>query len=331
MIDNTCVRLPIPLAKMNRINLLIAVNRNTQDPNDFRHIARLIRERAPDISAHVALYSRFLPPAFLWYAMRPTLMIEINRNRGLRPFRGHVITQDDNSKIKSYELLEKAGIPVPRWCVIDQETRLDPEEWGPYVLTKPDKGFRGAYVRISRTGRVRHVAAEKLPKDHPGRHGKILAQKFIYTGRWPVSYRVATCLGRVLYSTRYTGRRDKPPLEPDATSFNDANNKLIPVLATARGCSVEMNTEKDILELGRRVHAAYGDIPVLGIDIIREQPSGNLYVCEVNPEGWCWLLSTPGGKQMQAEFGLDFYNQFSPGALEVSAEAMIEAARRLAR
>lgn len=57
--------------------------------------------------------------------------------------------------------------------VITKETVLDPAIWGPYVVVKPDKGGRGAYVWSHKTNRVRHKEPQELRADHPGRYGQM--------------------------------------------------------------------------------------------------------------------------------------------------------------
>jgi hypothetical protein len=52
-------------------------------------------------------------------------------------------------------------------------------------------------------------------------------------------------------------------------------------------------------------------------------------VLEVNPGGQSWFLTSDAGREMQAEFGFDFYSQFN--ALDVIADRSIEIAREHAR
>jgi len=154
----------------------------------------------------------------------------------------------------------------------------------------------------------------------------MVAQKFVYTGRWPVAYRVMTYFGQPIVAIRYDGRRDTPPLE-HADGFADSGGRSI--VAAAPGCTVSLTNDADILDLASRTHIAFPENPSLGVDIVREAHTGALYVMEVNPSGNSWMLTNEHGRRMQTEFRLDFYTQF--GALDVIAERSIELARAHAR
>ena len=45
------------------------------------------------------------------------------------------------------------------------------------------------------------------------------------------------------------------------------------------------------MELARRTYSALPEIPLQGVDIIREASSGQLYVLEANPGGNTWIFS----------------------------------------
>jgi hypothetical protein len=191
---------------------------------------------------------------------------------------------------------------------------------GRYVLTKPDYGGRGADVRIRRASRVRWK-----PPDTPVRFASrtgVIAQKFIYTGRWPVSYRVSTLFGKTLYSWRVEASHHRRPLE----SLD--NFAGISVAASHPGCSFWLNDDPEIIAFGEQAHRAFPDIPFLGIDIVREEPSGHLYVIEVNSAGDVWHFASGIGKSIQRWAGIDFASQF--GGLQRAAEILVEETRRQA-
>ena len=155
----------------------------------------------------------------------------------------------------------------------------------------------------------------------------MIAQEFIYTGQWPISYRVLTYFGVPLMACRYDGRRDQAPLE-SADGIRAAGGGLS-IVAPARGCTITLADDPDILELARRTHQAFPTIPSLGIDIVREAKTGRLYLMEINGGGNSWALTSDAGKEIQAQFGIDFYTQFE--ALDAIAERSIEIARQHAR
>jgi hypothetical protein len=304
-------------------NAILAISADHVDERDFRRIAQRARELAPDVRAYLAVAGRRNRTARLVQLLRPTLLVEIEPVPNAWHLRGRKLACAPRPKLESLAFLRAAGLPVPRFAEVTPGLTLDPAEWGPYVVVKPSGGWRGAFVRIQRTGRVRYKAPEEYPDEDQRRMLPMLAQRFVYTGRWPVSYRVLSFLGEPLHAMRYEGSHDQPPLDsPDA--FPDG----ITIVASSKRASVSLAPEQDLLDLARRIHAAMPERPVLGIDLIRDATSGELFIAEVN-ERHCWTLSSESGRQMQRQFGLDFYAQYD--AIERAAEALVRRTREWAR
>jgi len=292
--------------------------------DDFRRVADRINASTSDVRARV-LPTTLHPSRLVGTvasAFDPTLSIEMDRLKRLKPFRGRRFQHIRMGKDEEMARLAAAGIPVPRWVKLEPGVALDAGEWGPYIVVKPSNGRRGAFVWVHRTGKVRYKPPEDFPEGHPGRDG-LLAQQFVYTGEWPVAYRVLTYLGRPVAACRYDGRRDMAPLRSSA-GFKDSGGRSI--VANAMGCAITLTQDPEILDMSRRVHATFPDVPSLGIDFIRDANSGQIYVLEVNPMGDSWFLSSDAGRSMQAQFNLDLHSQF--GALDVIYDASLEAARR---
>jgi glutathione synthase/RimK-type ligase-like ATP-grasp enzyme len=237
--------------------------------------------------------------------------------------RGKRLRHGSISKMEQLRILAEAGIPVPRWTVIEPGTSLSAESWGPYVVVKPTRSSKGAYVRIQRTGRVRYQAPSEYPADHPARRGPMLAQQFIYTGEWPVSAKVLTYFGRAVAAIQYNGRQELPPL-PGPDAFAAAAGSSI--VASAMGTRLSLCTDPEMPKLAERVHALWPDHPSFGIDIVRDATTGELFVLELNPGGNSWFLTGVPGRAAKEEFGLDLYGQF--GALDIIAERSMSVARR---
>lgn len=293
----------------------------------FAEIARRVRDRHPNIVASVHSTKRFLPTAAAVIAQigRPTLSIELDRVRPIAPFRGARLRQLDISKIDELRRLEAAGVPVPRWTEIVPGTVLNRAEWGPYVITKPSNGARGAYVRVRRTASVRHRQPEEFEEGHLGRQAPMIAQEFVFTGKMPVSYRVVTFLGRPVAAIRYEGRIQRPLDGRFDFKATGGHN----IVATAKGARISLAFDPDIIDLARKVHQAFPAVPVLGTDVVRDVETGRLYVLECNPSGAVWILGNRAGKRMEDEFGFDLRAQFN--AFDVVADASAEAALRLAK
>jgi len=109
-----------------------------------------------------------------------------------------------------------------------------------------------------------------------------IVQKFVYTGALPISYRVNTLFGKVLCSIKQQASSDRPELTTPADLPSIIRRKGFTISATAHGAGAELCFDEEIIRLGERAHSVFPDIPLLGFDIVREVPSGNLYVLEAN-------------------------------------------------
>ncbi|TGQ02235.1 MULTISPECIES: hypothetical protein [unclassified Mesorhizobium] len=311
---------------MPQFNLAFYCYPKKEAIEDFRRAGGLIEARAPDIKVRVlSTASALTMLRTTTLAGRPTLSIEMDRLKWLKPLRGTRLVHQRMGKIGELSALDTAGLPVPRWTEIVPGTNLDPAAWGPYVVVKPSRGKQGAFVRITKTGRVRYIAPADYPQDHPGRRAPMIAQQYVHTGPWPTAYRVLSYLGRPLAAIRYEGRRDLSPVS-GPSGFRSAPGASI--VASAKGCSIGLAADQDVLDLAVRTHAVFPTIPSLGVDILRDAATGELFLIEINPVGDSWMLCGHAGRNIQEQFGLDFYAQF--GALDIIAEASIEATRRLA-
>lgn len=311
------------------INLVFYCYPKKGTVDDFREVSRRIAATTPEIATHVYTTDANLRALLGTFgkALRPTLTIEMDRVRFAWPLRGRRFSHRHGlGKPDELRRLGEAGLPVPEWTELTPATRLDPAKWGRYVVVKPAFSRRGAYVWIRKTGKVRYEAPSDFPKDHPGHRAGMYAQRFIYTGEWPIAYRVSVYFGKPIVAVRYEGRRDLPPLQ-DRDAFRGTGGRSI--VANAMGCTISCIDDADILDLARRAHLSFPETPSLGVDIVREEGTGKLYILEVNPGGGSWMLSTGGGRKMQEQFGLDFYAQF--GALDIIAKVSADLALRLAQ
>ena len=157
----------------------------------------------------------------------------------------------------------------------------------------------------------------------------VIVQEFIYTGKWPVSYRVTTLFGKVLFAWKVIAATDRRPLMgPNEFRSPEATGGGMSICSSGRGCSFELAHEPDILELAEKAHAAFPDSPLLGIDFVREESSGKLFVIEVNSCGRVWHFSSKAGLSIQRDNGIDFANQFN--GLQKAADVLIQETRQRA-
>ncbi|HTQ39314.1 MAG TPA: hypothetical protein VMJ32_09810 [Pirellulales bacterium] len=310
------------------LNLILMAKRRRAHSQDFPAIAQKIRELAPDIKP-IILTDRYYD--YLWPApwLRPALTVAPAQLQRYHPLRGYLCQNRLFKKSTEYALMEQFGVPVPRWALVTENQSPDLTGFGPYVVVKPDLGCRGAEVKIKRQGRVRwKPPANKMAV----RRGNLdlIAQEFIYTGSWPVSYRVTTLFGRVLFSWKVEAARTRRPLSsPVGFNVGDANGGGMAITSSGPGCRFELCYDEDVLKLGQRAHAAFPNHPLLGFDIIRESPSAKLYVIEANSGGDVWHFSSATGLSIQRDNNLDFAAQFD--GLRRAALTLIAETRRRAQ
>ena len=281
-------------------NLILVHQETKQDRADYEEIARRVDFKVfivdtKDEALRDAGFDRGMP----------TLTVSPMPIKRFVPPRGAVCQGFEHPKSEQYERLARLGLPVPKWVVISPDSSLDARDWGPYVVVKPDLGRKGAEIFIKRAGRVRYRA--------PG----FLAQQFVYTGRWPVNYRVVTLFGRALMSWRCEADHRFVPLE---SRWDFKARGGITVVSNKRDSRYTLAAEADVIALAERAHAAFPDQPLLGTDLVRDADSGALYVLECNPRGDAWLISSTMGRMIEQANGLDFAGQF--GALGIAAEVL---------
>ena len=291
---------------------------------DLVELARRVTALAPDIEVVIAGKRTSGQWHLLPYALRPTLTVGFGELRRRRLLPGRILHCPVFAKHVELERMRGAGIPVPDWVAIEPDTRLDPADWGPYVVVKPTFGGIGVDVRIRRTGRVRWTPPE-LQQDGSA----LLAQRFVYTGPWAVSYRVCTFFGRALYGWRVEQSHAKRRLEGRWQFGGTAGGGGIQIIAPSRTSTYTLCDDEAVFELAERAHRlAFPDYPYLGIDLVRDVETGELQVIEANSGGQVWHLSSKMGISLQRAQAIDLYRQFD--ALGRAAERLVEVTRRLA-
>ena len=294
---------------------------------DLAALARRVEKQAPDIEVVLAGRHRAEQWKLLPHALRPTLTIGFGALRRRRFLSGRILHCPWIPKHEELERLRAAGIPVPDWTVIEPGARLDPVAWGPYVVVKPSVGGQGIDVRIRRTGRVRYQPPESFPPDHMIQKGPMMAQRFVYTGPWAVSYRVCTFFGRALYCWRVEQSHQKRRLESRWQFAGSEDGGGIQIIAPSKTSTYSMIEDEEVIDLAERAHRlAFPDYPYLGFDVLRDADTGELSVLEANSGGCVWHLSSRMGRSMQRTHGIDLYAQF--GALDRAAERLVEATRQ---
>jgi len=87
---------------------------------------------------------------------------------------------------------------------------------------------------------------------------------------------------------------------------------------------VEYCDDVEIIRFGERAARAFSDLPMLGVDVLKEADTGRLFVTEVNALGHNWNFS----KEFRDICGVDPANQFD--GLRKAAYVLAEQTQRLA-
>lgn len=300
--------------------------KSKQDRADFEAIERRVSLLAPEIRVFTVDTKEldWADPRFVRGA--PTLTVSPMPMKRFAPPSGAICQGHEFPKDEQYRMLARHGVPVPDWTAIAPDMALDPEVWGPYVVVKPALGRKGAEIYIKKTGRVRYKPPEGFAEGHPARKAPLLAQRFIYTGKWPSNFRVVTFFGRALLCWHCEAAHRYVPLH---SRWDFKARGGITVVSNKTDSTYRLADDADVLALAAQAHAAFPDQPLLGTDIVRDADTGKLSVIECNPRGDAWLISSDMGRMIEAANGLDFARQF--GALEIAAETLVEETRARAR
>jgi hypothetical protein len=307
------------MAAASEVNLVLTTLRRLDECGDLEAMARTIRELDPGIHPWVVRdrRQRWRSAAL---ALRPTAIFSWGPLLHFRPLRGAVVQGCRLPKSQEYRRLERHGLPVAEWLLESEATPERLAGFGAYAVVKPNDGRRGHDVRIRRTSRIRppgSAAAEARDQ---------IVQRFVYTGPWPVSHRVTTLFGEPLECVRFEADRSRRPLA-GAEELGQGGSSIL--VASGQGCRVSLCDDAEVLELARRAHAAWPEIPLLGIDVLREVPSGRLYLSEVNAWGLVWCFAPGNCERLEREHGIRITEQFD--GLRLAARILVREARQRAR
>ena len=175
------------------------------------------------------------------------------------------------------------------------------------MVVKPALGGRGAFVMVMRRNKVsyRPLRTEAM---NNALSPALIAQEYIHTGAWPTSYRVGSVFGEPIYAFRSIASSAREPFVGFSFDANFFSRKSI--VATAKGCMRDGEVLDDVIKLASQAHQAFPNVPLLGIDIVRDFRTHKLYVLEVNACGRTYQLAEEFVKQNLDNFGLDLRKQF---------------------
>ena len=310
-------------------NLIVVVGNVRYDPADFVDIGNRVAALAPDIRVFVvgSTKSANKVPAAIW--RDPTLTIAFSGGSNFNPIRGRFICNRKIKKLEQVAVLRSAGIPVPHSEIFKPGMKLDAKIWGDLVLLKAapvDISSRVEKIQLYRRSKLEAMALADFPEEYAVRRMPMILQPFIDTGIKPSKYRVLTFCGEVLYAQYLE-------LVQPRSSLAAADEEL--ESATVATSGVERvyfhGNYPEVAELGRRVARTFPNVPILGVDIIRDANNGQLWVLEINAGGNVWHFSSPRWAERRKRFPeilKQMHTQYN--AFDTAARALIATTHRLA-
>ncbi len=266
-------------------HLLMVHQPERQDVQDFYDIAAIIHRLAPDIKVFIANNESKCPVTRRQAEALPTLVFSPGPLDVFRPGRGKIYAGHPYLKVEQMNRLAAAGIDVPPF-ISGEAAAIDTiGDWGPLVLVKSNKpgASLGAGIELRRT---QDVIAE-FKTNAALASDELFIQKYIYTGEFPANYRVHSLFGKSLLSYLKLSTALGP--RPDGSDASLGDVCIQPRFKT--GQTHKLAYDLDVLMLTMRIYEAFPEIPLQGVDIVREQDSGKLYVLEINPGGNTWIFS----------------------------------------
>ena len=293
---------PAPGANAIARHLVLAYRPGWQSIDDLGAVANHVRDIDPAIATFIVPTTHRNGVTRRNAAERPTLVVSPGPMHVFRPLRGKVYQGWPIAKIEEVRRLEAAGVPVPRTAILTPDLRLDPADWGEFVIVKPTDlrtSSHGLGIQLMRTNRVHHIAPQDYPRGHPGRLGPMMVQQFIDTGERLTTYRVLTLFGEPLYAQLNVGDRRRVALEAPDAAIESANVAL----QAAEAREGRLVADPDVIAMARAADGALPEIPLKGCDLLRDAATGKLYVIELNSGGNTWHFSSQFSQALRRVYG----------------------------
>lgn len=232
-----------------------------------------------------------LPPIF--YTL-PTLVIYLVNPPNYGFSKAKKLAVKSIGKLEEYEHFKKYNIPCLPVEQFKSGLTLDHEIYGDWVVLKPENiTSTGKDINMVPTKMIPLLTKNDFPENHLVHYDSYLVQKFVKCGVNPTHYRVLVFLDEVLYSRRSSS--NLPYIDP----HSDIKDHLRTTVASNHHGyrTVEPYKDLEVNAFALVVAKSFPDCPLLGIDIIRDDSTGKLYVLETNLGGNTWHFSSEIAKR----------------------------------
>lgn len=285
---------------MTKRNLII-IHRGPEYEQDFDEIAAKVNALDRDITVYhlPANHSAELPNRAWEY---PSLTISLTSRFKLPVRRGPILKNYAIEKLAQQDIFRKHGIPTPSACRFRFGLKLDPILFSRFVVLKPGDlrlTSTGEGIRLMRRQRAEALVPSGLDERSPLRTGpqSFVVQRFVDTGDRIRYNRVTSFFGIPLWCNEAVSETQRPSL-----ASSDEVLEAIPIANLAfKQRLYRFHSDPDVLSIAKLVHSALPNIPLLGIDILREERTGKLFVLECNAGGNGWHFSSKSAASFREE------------------------------
>ncbi len=304
---------------------MLVSNPLINDRRDFETIAAGVKRIDPQINAVVVdQVDEWAARDRVQYhlrrlrlALRPTLVVAPYRFDAFEPVRGLVRSGNRMSKQDEAVRLLAAGIPMPKQVVWTEHDQPSIGHLGEWVITKPAIGTRSQGVALER---ATDVVWRRYSDETVGDADAMIVQEFIDTDPAPSYFRVLTLFATPLMSQRIRLVEDQRPSRGDDPAA---------WRVAARGDDQwkELWEDPELLDLATKAASEFLDVPLCGIDLVRDAATGEYRILEMNTWGYVWYFSSPPSAAENEKFAMDMYGQY--GGLEKASARLVEVTREL--
>jgi len=299
---------------VTRRNIGWIYRRRHIDPADIRAIGAAISTVCDDV--HLYAINREVPDgnAMKNVMKSPCVFFSQDDLPNSRPPRGRVFASASIQKLEQAEIFRKHGILHPQSSIYRPQRLYTEDEFGSLVLVKPTRTSNGRGIFVIET-RLIGKYRELMAKHEREFKCPTMIQSYIDTGDHVSTYRVLLLFGAVMYALKRRSLKRRPiiPLTEVVTRVFIQSHEVEKDTAFCH--------EADVLETAQKVAAALPEVPIIGVDLVREAVTGDVYVIEANI-GNTWHLSSESGKATRVNVG-------GRGVLEKEFDSWNVAAKRL--
>lgn len=268
---------------------------------DFRSIAKKIRKIDPYIDVlifSVSVNSDQIPSHFLKQPLLAIYLVEPPPEDFENSFPMLVVKK--MNKYEEYVHFKKHNLPSLPIEPFYLGMTLDPLIYGEYVVLKPQNmQSTGKDVNMVPTKLISTLKISDFPEGHLIHNDDYYVQKFLRTSYKPVHHRVTVFIDEVILSSKTILNSDYPP---PSESLKDRLKKTIAANDTANR-QVWLFKDESINQFALDVAKTFPKNVLFGLDILKEEETGKLYILETNIGGNVWHFSSDAGKVYRNDLG----------------------------